>query len=159
MVPHSSLYSDPLSCIVRSRLFWDETFFYLWFLFVLSCHFLPYVLCVSFSVDLSLAVYLREFDPWDRGGNLYSDFGFSGHFKFIITWNPILSLRLFELNNHKFGLRLRSGFVVRPPPHFRVCVLRILSSETLPLTLTETASSLSLGFFFLFHNYFFVFVF
>lgn len=47
--------------------------------------FLPYVLCVSFTVDLSLAVYLREFDPWDRGGNLYSDFEFSGHFKFIIT--------------------------------------------------------------------------
>lgn len=108
--------------------------------------FLPYVLYVSFTVDLSLAVYLREFDPWDRGGNLYSDFGFSGHFKFIITWNPILSLRLFELNNHKFGLRLRCRFVVCSPPHFRVCVLRILSNETLPLTLTEIACSLSLGF-------------
>lgn len=148
VLPHSILNSDPLSCIVRSRLFSDETFFSIFSFSSFSLAiFLPYVMCVSFAVDLSLAVCMREFDPWDRDGNLYRDFGFSGHFKFIITWNPILSLRLFELNNHKFDLRLRSRFVIRPPPHFRVCVLRILSNETLfPLALTETACSLSLGF-------------
>lgn len=139
VLPHSILYSDPLSCTIQNRLFIDKTFFCLWFLFTLSCHFSPLCVVCFFCCWSFLSSASREFDPWDRGGNLYSDFGFSGHFKFMITWNPILSLRLSELNNHKFGLRLRSRCVACPPRHFSVCVLRILSSGSLfPRTLTET---------------------